>query len=337
MVWGNFMPTVSAVGKPTVFFSAHHSDKQWRQKEKVVAIIESSLQGIEEPLTFSPAHVQDIIGATEEVDVAFGTSIDPLKPFSFVEVRDRNANVRRPYIQQVKGKRDSLGIERSLVVSTKGFSPNALKLAQSFDIPTRLLLPTSKESIHKWFIPNFMELRGPIFNIVHYSAAATRDDVAYKFEDDKNAFTLLTPRGNGGTLVVVDYRTVFNVDFRNNETYRAGVSDHLASVPDDGLFHRLEPIVLRYLDRRLYLVEGVPNPEIDQPVFQVEALVFFVEVSTYLRADIGECYQYLNPANNEVIAEAFLSSFEVGEESLQFCLVRTFGDDTDRITGCLFT
>jgi hypothetical protein len=161
------MPSATSEGQETLFFSTNKTDRSWRLKEKIVAIIESYFQERDDGIfTFSSARIKDAVDSLEEVDVAYTSFSDPTKYFSFVEVRDRSHNVGREYIQEVKGKRDSLNIEKCKIVSTRGFAPNAVKLASWAGIPLRLLLPEKKETIKLWFKPDSIRIEYPTISLL---------------------------------------------------------------------------------------------------------------------------------------------------------------------------
>src|SRR5262245_56901586 len=123
------MPSVTAKGKPGVFLATSHSDKEWRLQEQLVALFESNLCDSESAITFSPMDVPDVIGSTENVDVVFAAAKNTTSYLSFVEVRDRSTKVGRQYVQEIIGKRKSVAIPDCAIVSTAGFTKDAMRLA----------------------------------------------------------------------------------------------------------------------------------------------------------------------------------------------------------------
>jgi hypothetical protein len=171
------MPVISTIGESTLFFSTNDKDKLWRHKEKIVAVIESYLQGKDDIFTYSSVKAKDIIGYSEQVDVAYTTIQDPMKLFSFVEVRDRSIQTGRQYIQEIMGKRTSLGINTCKVVSTKGFSRNAIRLASNQNITLRQLLPETEQKIKTWFKPDYLHI------FVNKQVVIARISERYKYID----------------------------------------------------------------------------------------------------------------------------------------------------------
>lgn len=112
------MPQVTGHGEETVFFSIEGEGEQWRLMEKVAAALEGFCRPPGEQFwTFSTAKVTDIVGAKEQVDVAYSYVPNPEEAFSFVEVRHRGSRVQRPYVQEVMGKKRSLRIADCCIVS----------------------------------------------------------------------------------------------------------------------------------------------------------------------------------------------------------------------------
>jgi len=240
------LPKKTIEGKPTLFFSANAADKSWRLTEKIVALIESFLQGLDELFTLSSARIRDIAGDLEDVDVAYASIADPMDFFSFVEVRDRRRKVGRQYIQEVMGKRKSLGIDSCVVVSTIGFTRNAIRLAcrPEVNIPLRLLHPETEENVRKWYRADFIGA-WPLVQIVKWHVEGTKIGTIQESEADRvktSENNILAPTREPQTYRVVPLSRVFDVEVMQHRELR---DEFLAKVPEDGAFHEV-PVPLQY-------------------------------------------------------------------------------------------
>ena len=335
------MPEISVVGKPTFFFSPHHADKSWRLKEKIVAVIESFLQGEDNILTFSTAKIVDVIGSVEDVDVAYASLSDPTKAFSFVEVRDRSKSVGRQYIQEIMGKRKSLGIDVCQIVSTKGFAPDAIRLASHEGISLRLLAPETAENTKRWFKPDEIRVAGVIYEVEKCSVLVSVDGriiKEFKFEQDevlKNK--IWVPTGNPHEYDVVSLSRVFDADIiQKPERER-----ELLVYPADGRFRKVTTII-EYKSPRLYLrLRNVPESIADSnpdSTFPIVGIVFSAMICrTPTAAKITERYKYLDAVSREKIAELLLARIEVERRPYYVCLVRCNCDnETCQLGGAFF-
>lgn len=329
------MPEVVSEGKPTLFFTAHQADQDWRLKEKIVAVIESYFQERDDIYTFSSAKIKDVVGSLEEVDVAYASLQDPTAYFSFIEVRDRRNKVGRPYIQEIMGKRTSLALESCKVVSTKGFSETAIRLASKQDISLRLLLPETAQNIKRWFKPDGMPIDRPLFRIVKSSVLVVVGNKTLEFKAGQKKVlenNILVPTDEPGRYKVISLSRVFQFDFMQEP----GRGDQLlAKVPRDGMYHKTSPVSIVYEKPRLYLRVKKPIPDAPgkngAPIYPINAIVFFAELSrpsTF--AKITKRYKYIDAVSNEKIAELFLASAKIKQKRYYVCLMRYNCD----VRGC---
>ncbi len=137
------MPTVSAPGKRSLFFTYRKNEESWRLTEKVAAVLEGNFVGDSGSVyTFSTASVPNGTPFHPPLDVVFSTLPDPLAAFAFVQVKDFTKDkVNREFIDAVIGQRVQTGLETCCVVSTTGFTAPALELARVQDVRLRVLTP----------------------------------------------------------------------------------------------------------------------------------------------------------------------------------------------------
>jgi len=332
------MPKVSVEGKQTLFFSKNAADQSWRFKEKMVAVIESFFQNRNDLFTFSSTKIRDIVNDLEDLDVAFASIEDPTDFFSFVEVRDRGKKVGRQYIQEVMGKRTSLSIDTCKIVSTKGFTRNAIRLASKVDIPLRMLLPESNQNIKKWFSPDYIGMGSPLVEVAKCSVLARSGDKILEFKADQAKSlenNILIPTENPDRYKVISLSRVFDVDVMRNQKHR---EDFLANVPMDNEFHK-STVSCQYEEPRLYLkVDKTGNDSNEDSVLPIAAIVFFVLVSRQsVNAPINRRYKYLDAVTEEKIAEVIVADILADKQPYYVSLIRHSCDgESCQIGGASF-
>ena len=318
------MPKIIVEGKPTLFFSANYADKSWRLKEKIIAVLESYLQGLEDLYTFSSKKISNVIGDSTEVDVTFLSISDPTEFFRFVQVRDREDTEGRPWIEQVMGQQRSLGINAATMVSTEKFSRCAIRLASYENILLRLLRPETNQNIKKWYKPDFIGVESPLVEVVKCSVLTRTGDKIQEFQADREKSSesnILVPTTEANRYRVVSLAKVFDVDVMQDRKHR---DEFLAKVPTDSAFH--EAIVeYQYKDPQLYLKtkEPLPNSAGDSNIVPIGAIVFFVVVNRqFLSAPITHRYKYLDAVSKEKIAEVIVAETEIEHQRRYVSLVR---------------
>ena len=338
------MPKISIQGKRTLFFSRNYADKSWRLKEKIVAVIESFFQDRDNVLTFSSINIRDVVNDLENVDVVYANMEDPRELFSFVEVRDRGEKVGRQYIQEIMGKRESLGIENCRIVSTKGFSRNAIRLASHKGIDLRVLYPDTEANRKRWFNPDFIQMRYPIVQLIkclvvmkeneleHMCefgyASEDGDPFSFSRKEELRAFKkILIPLRNSNKYQLITPVMLLNREFNLNVEKKRRVFD---SVPADGKFHpvnislKVKPGELYLLANEMFSEKVVDNQDLLLDIISIEFQ--FLINSRPIFADIDSQFKYLDAATGEKIGEIVLATF--GQKKVQhyFIFVRHKGN-----------
>lgn len=185
--------------------------------------------------------------------MAYASMSDPTEYFSFVEVRDRSKKVGRQYIQEIMGKRTSLNIDACKVVSTKGFSRDAIHLAFHQDISLRLLTSETEQNIKRWFKPDVIQVEYPLSEIVKCSILARIGNKIYEFKAGREKVlenNILVFTKEPHRYRVISLSRIFNADVMHNPERRDKLC---ASIPADRMFHKAPPVAIQYKPARLYL------------------------------------------------------------------------------------
>jgi len=322
---------ITTEGKPTLFFSASHADKSWRLTEKIVAVIESFLQGRDELFTLSSARIRDMAGDLEEVDVAYASMADPMDVFSSIEVRDRKEKVGRQYIQEIIGKRESLGIDTCKVVSTIGFTRDAIRLAShsEVNIPLRVLHPETEENIRKWYRADFIGA-WPMVQIVKWHVEGTKVGTIQESEVDRvktSENNILVPTRKPHTYRVVPLPRVFDVEVMQHQKRR---HEFLAKVPEYGAWQEVS-VSIPYDKPRLYWQSGAL-------FLSIERIDFLVATTRpFPNAPITHRHKYLDAVTNQKIAEAIVAEATIEHQGYYICLARySWVGETFQLGGGFF-
>ena len=334
------MPKITIESKPRLFFPASHADESWRFKEKVVALIESYLQGLDDLYVFSPKTIANVVEDLAKVDAAYATISNPTELFEFVEVRDRAGTAGRDWVEQVMGRRTALGIEGATMVSTRRFSPSAIGLASDQNIKLRLLLPETDQNIKKWHRPDSIEVRKPLVEIVECRVVAGIGDRFAQFKADRvksSEDNILVPTREPHRYRVVSLSRVFDVDVMLDQKRQ---DEFLAKVPKDNAFH-LVVVGVEYEKPRLYLkVKELPSSVGSDRgnIFPIKAIAFVVRANRqFLNAPIAHRYKYLDAVSNQKIAEAIVAEATIEHQRYYICLVRhSWKGETFQLGGGFF-
>ena len=324
------MPKITTEGKPRLFFPPSHANESWRLTEKVVALIESYLlQGLDDPYVFSSAKIPNIVGDPVKVDVAFSSIPDPKELVEFVEVRDRKRTAGKPWVDEVIGRMRELGMDAATMVSTKKFSPYAIRLAPTQNIALRLLHPETEENIRKWYRADFIGA-WPLVQIVKWHVEGTKVGTIQESEFGRvktSENNILAPTREPQTYRVVPLSLVFDVDVMQHQERR---DEFLAKVPEYGAFQKVS-VSVPYEKPRLYWQSGADFLSIERIDFLV------VTTRPFPNAPITHRYKYLDAVTNQRIAEAIVAEATIEHQRYYICLVRhAWNGETFQLGGGFF-
>ena len=125
--------------------------RKGRDFELLVASLEDYLSplGIE---VASPDRIKDKdTDQTREVDISLKGKIGSSEVLVIIECRDRNDNEDVRWIEELAGKRDSVGADKAMAVSSNGFTEPARRKAEKWNIELRTIIEVDLDEIGKWF------------------------------------------------------------------------------------------------------------------------------------------------------------------------------------------
>lgn len=123
--------------------------KKWRKLERLVASIENHLKPQGAVVKYSHKR-RDIHGRLREVDATIEYKIGSVPILIIVECRDRKGKQGVGWIEQLVTKRENLGANQVVAVSTSGFSKPAMDLAKKKSIQLRLISEISDKTVVGW-------------------------------------------------------------------------------------------------------------------------------------------------------------------------------------------
>ena len=143
-------------------------NSEWREFEKLIALIEAHLcpPGA---VVRSPDRIPDkITGQLREVDASIKYTIGSVPILITVECRKRSSIQDDTWIEQLATKKQKIGANQTIAVSSKGFTKPAIKSAEMFGIELRQLSDLPNQSLIEWFdfdVPNIQIIEWAIKNI----------------------------------------------------------------------------------------------------------------------------------------------------------------------------
>lgn len=300
--------------RPSIFISHEGGENHWRLMEKLAAIFELYINpNPDNVFTFSSAKVPDCIDSHEQVDVAYSYLPDPSRLFSFIEVRDRNTNIGRGYIQEVIGKRKSIGVNDCCIVSTKGFSPDAQKLAQHEKIRIRIIDAKTDEKSDFFKLDQFSikhhapDIQSCIVDVIDTERQRTGAFTALAGDIFERELLMVTPDG---------HRIGLPLELLLNRILDYGGWAQLKVAQEKSTVLRLD--CKGFGLKLCYTETGTGLPR------EVDVLT----VSYTVRMQISQekiprsgLYYYRDALTDEILAEALL--FKRDSERTAVCMVRT--------------
>lgn len=121
---------------------------EWRKFEQMVARIEADARPLGLVIK-SPDHIRSLVtGDLREVDASVRATVNGSEVLTTIECRKRSAKEDITWIEQLATKKQALGADRTIAVSSSGFSEQAKVAAKHYGIDLRLLSQVSVSDIN---------------------------------------------------------------------------------------------------------------------------------------------------------------------------------------------
>jgi hypothetical protein len=186
--------------------SRRQDGPDWKDFEQLVARIEKDAGPLGLVVTSPDRIVCKITGSKPEVDASIRIRAGTTDILITVECRKRHPKQDVTWIEQLVAKRDAIGAACTIAVSSSGFTPNAVAVANRHGIQLRRLSDVSASTINA-----LMRLDFVLFP--HKRAAPVR--VALRFARDGE---WRMPDPNAIDMVLPETTNLYAPIFRNTET-----------------------------------------------------------------------------------------------------------------------
>jgi hypothetical protein len=207
-----------------------HISASWRKFERVVAVLETffSPKGA---IVTSPDKIPDkISGELREVDASIRIKAGSTDILVIVECRERSKKQDVQWIEQLATKQRSVGAHKTIAVTSKGLTAQAMKKAEFYEIAVRKLEKISTESIGKWIEFNYrhyshtsygfivadtseIKPTKPIEELTVFDISGKEilvDDILYTLWD--HAFSAKNfPKKNSGDVRIKEYNSIMRL------------------------------------------------------------------------------------------------------------------------------
>jgi hypothetical protein len=127
--------------------------RKWRALEILSASLERALAP-QHAVVKSPDHLPDLqskVGRTREVDVSIRVKVGSLHLLITVECRARGRREGPDWIEQLAKKKEALGADATIAVSTGGFTAGAKEKAALCRIDLRQVTDIADADVSQWF------------------------------------------------------------------------------------------------------------------------------------------------------------------------------------------
>lgn len=142
-----------------------------RAFEILVAQIEKALASSGVQITSPDRIIDHRSGAKREVDVSLRYTSGSTSTLVTIECRDRSRVQDIEWIEQLDSKRQGIGADKTIAVSSRPFSKNALAVAKHVGIETRLISEVTSEDPLRWV--GLLEMTTHAVKLSGFSMAVT--------------------------------------------------------------------------------------------------------------------------------------------------------------------
>ena len=171
----------------------------WREFEKLVTKLEEAFSPIGATIK-SPDKLRDIVtGLMREVDGSIRFKTKNKEILITIECRKRGQKQDITWIEQLVTKKNSLKADKTIAVSSRGFSQSALTLAKQNNIILKTLSDINPVLIAEWLIPE---------SIVNLFREIKLSSIIASYRDENKIETYLTDKLEDDTFIDKNQRII---------------------------------------------------------------------------------------------------------------------------------
>lgn len=152
-----------------------NKDKSWREFEELVARIEKQLAP-KGAVIKSPDRVIDkVTGRKREVDASVRYQIGSVPILITIECRKRKKVQDDTWLEQLATKREKIGAQQTIAVSSTDFTQSAIETAKRYGIELRKIRDVDGDTIMRSFEKIFVEKIKLYDRVIHWSLEIETD------------------------------------------------------------------------------------------------------------------------------------------------------------------
>ncbi len=164
-------------------------DKEWREFEKLVSKIEKQLAP-KGAIIKSPDRIKDkITGQLREVDASIRYYIGSIPVLITVECRKRKKVQDDIWIEQLAKKKEKIGADLTVAVTSSDFTEPAIKSADFFNIKLRKITDVTNSDISSW-VQNIHIQKITLFDSIEKWTIEVDEDEAQFSQELANAIKI---------------------------------------------------------------------------------------------------------------------------------------------------
>lgn len=156
--------------------------KDWKEVEKTVETLHKLMLGTECEIKANDRIKDKITGQPREVDVSIRLKSGYIPILIVVECRDRDVE-DVTWIEQLVTKREKIGANKLIAVSSTGFTKPAIITAEHYGIITQVLSKITSDDVNSWLHGNSVGTARSFYRFIN---------VNLRFVDDEHTYIMNT-------------------------------------------------------------------------------------------------------------------------------------------------
>lgn len=192
--------------------------RKGREFEKLVAEIEQAFAGSTAIIKRNDRIPDKETGTLREIDISIRARVGSMDLLTIVECRNRNQKADARWIEELDGKRTSVGANKVVAVSSSGFTDEAITKANNRNIETRTLKKLKQRQIREWidahpisvYHAQWKHISGKIVFSDSAADAQSKFEGFQWFDEEGHPLRLFKRESDGTLMNVVElYRWVY--------------------------------------------------------------------------------------------------------------------------------
>lgn len=283
--------------------------KSGRRFEEIVAWIQKSVHT--NAIIKTNERIKDIdTGKLRQVDITIKLSDGPTEFFGIVEVRDRNRPIGVRYVEEISGKKRSVGADAAFLVSKSGFTKTAISKAKQISMRILSYEEAKSEDWGGWircrtFSVLQLTYENPLVTLFEYGTENKIICLLSKLMDIviKEPMTKIITNNYGKPIISLVNLVNKIINLYNKKLHE--------DVPHDGsriksrIFYRgnFEPTL--WVEDSIGLIRQIGNVKIELDIY-FDKNEFPIKLMRYRKPDSPQSIAELATAEVEILGEKYI-------------------------------